>query len=57
MKYTVNVNLTDGHSIIKYATKKPYVTDSRLHIENALDEYTVIPMSQIRMYAVQLEQK
>jgi hypothetical protein len=57
MRYTVTVNFNDGHSINRNAMKRPYVTDNRLHIEHAFDEYTVIPMTQIRMYTVQVEQK
>jgi hypothetical protein len=55
MKYSVNVIMIDGASFIKYANKRPHVTDNRLHIDISTDEYTVIPMSLIRMYSVTTE--
>lgn len=57
MKYSVEILFNDGLICQRKATKKPYVTDNRIHIENGTDEYTVIPMSGIKMYTVGVEQK
>jgi hypothetical protein len=57
MKYSVEILFNDGLICQRKATKKPYVTDNRIHIENGVDEYTVIPMSGIKMYTVGVEQK
>ena len=53
MKYSIYVEFVNGHSVSRTASKRPYVTDNRLHIEDATsDEYAVIAMPEVRMYIV-----
>ena len=55
MKYSIYIQFTDGESTKRTASKKPYVTDNRLHIEDASsDQYTVIAMPAIRLYVVEV---
>lgn len=52
IQYFVKVTLTDDKTYSKTAIKRPHVTDNRLHIDASTEEYTVIPMSIIKMYSV-----
>jgi hypothetical protein len=53
MKYTIYIEFVNGDAMKRTASKKPYVTDNRLHIEDASsDEYAVFAMPEVRMYVV-----
>jgi translation elongation factor P/translation initiation factor 5A len=52
MRYHIIVTLVDDKTYDQYAIKRPHVTDNRLHIDSSTEEYTVIPMSLIKMYTV-----
>lgn len=55
----VEVTFTDGviYHLKASGNRRPHVTDGRLHIEISPDEYTVIPVSMIKMYTVTTESK
>ena len=55
----VAVTFTDGMTCQFKASGniRPHLTDGRFHIEISPDEYTVIPVSMIKMYTVTTESK
>lgn len=57
MSYTVEILFKDGMIVNRASNKRPYVTDDRLHITNSVDDYTVIPIVEIKMYTVKVEKE
>lgn len=55
MNYTVHVLFTDDMTSQFNAIKRPYIIDSRVHIDHSQVDYSIIPFDKIKMYTVKME--